>query len=405
MHLTQLDLTAAIMDRPQRPVHWAIVLHMEHAPALEMLRRGALSAKLAYPTSSSVLNGRAWRRIESTPGVEVIEVVRGSVRKTIERVVNEPMDIRSVPPIAQYVIDAGGSTLLVTRFHSAAADLIGGASWLLHQLEVAIGARPTQQSKRPYAPLPLRWYEQTKKKNAFSFRSAPDRLAHASGSPSPARRWSTESIPAAPLRTAALNEGTFTYNDLLTTCALETYRTWNAERGTKHQQIGVVVPTNIRKTPLNGFGNASTRLRVYNRYEASASLIEKARMVRTQVHAARRNGECALPSFERADELSLPLLKAVMRMHDARPWADVGTGVFSHAERSPLDALPPELVSRVELMGTLDRRHPFGIYALTLQDTTHLSFVYDPAQIRDDDASSLAHSFLTFADSFRMRSA
>ncbi len=388
------------MDRPTRPLHWAIVLHLPQAPSLEMLRRGALSARLAYPSSSSVLNGRVWRRVESAPGIEQLELVRGSVRKTIERVVNEPMDITNSPPVSQYLLDATGTTLLITRFHHAAADLIGGTLWLRHQLEVAIGSRPTQQSRRPYAPPALRTHEQLKRKSAYAFRGAPDTLGRRSGSPSPNRRWTTESIDATPLRLAALHVGAFTYNDLLATCALEAYRRWNAERRPTKRKIGLWMPANIRKTPLEGFGNGTTRIRVYNRYDDSASLIEKARAIRTQVQWSRKHGEWAVPPMDKVQELPLPLMKLALRIYFNRPWVDMGTGVFSHAERSPLDALPPDLISRVELMGTLHRRHPFGIFALTLNDITHVSFVHDPGLLADDNASTLAHSFLSLADAF-----
>ena len=91
--------------------------------------------------------------------------------------------------------------------------------------------------------------------------------------------------------------------------------------------------------------------------------------------------------------LPMPVLALLLRAYFSRPWVDMGTGVFTHMERSALDELPDGMVSSVEIVGMLDRRHPFGISAITRGDVTSLTFVHDPAQLSDAAAAELAELY------------
>ena len=65
---------------------------------------------------------------------------------------------------------------------------------------------------------------------------------------------------------------------------LETLREWNQQHHTNGQpRVGLWLPMNIRRESYAGFGNGTSRIRLYARYAPSASLIEKAREVRRQV--------------------------------------------------------------------------------------------------------------------------
>jgi hypothetical protein len=272
---------------------------------------------------------------------------------------------------------------------------VGGTLWLRHQIEVALGIRSPETNKGAYAPPSLRAHPHLERKSVYSFHGPSDRLARDRATPSAIRRWQTLSFDAAPLRSAAAKAGV-TYNDVLAACAIETYRSWNARRtSAKVQKIGLWIPTNIRATALEGFGNGTSRIRVYNRYDSSASLIDKASAIRRQMQWSRKHGEWALPSLGLLDQLPAPLVAPLLRAYFNRPWVDMATGPFSHAERSPFDDLPIGLISRVELMGTLDTRHPFGVFAMTLNSITHASFVFDPGQLSDTSAAELTGTFMS----------
>jgi hypothetical protein len=397
MKLTTLDLIAAVMDRPSRPLDWAIVLHFSNPVSRDALERGASSARMSFPSSGSVRDGARWSHDSSAFPISAQTVARNELRDAIERVVAPPMDITRESPLQQFLLtgeDIDGA-VLITRVHHALADLVGGSLWLQHQLSVALGIRDEVRALQKHEAPELRTHPQLERKSTYAYRGPSDRLAREGRPPSPLRRWTTVSINAGPLQSLATSSGDLTYNDLLAACALEMYREWNEKHSrSKELRVGLWMPTNIRVQPLVGFGNGTSRIRVYNRYAPNAALIDKARHIRTQVAWSREHGEWAIPSLARAESLPMFALAPLLRLYFNRPWVDMGTGPFSHAQRSPLDELPPSFISQVELMGTLDVRHPFGIFAITVGQRTDVSFVHDPAQLSDSDAGALRASFM-----------
>ena len=395
MRLTSLDLIAAAMDRPQRPLHWTMVVHLPHSPDLTALERGAASARLAFPSSTAVRDGSQWRPA-AAQAIEQRSLTGTGLRAEIERFANAPMDITMSPAVRQRQLSGGDikGAVLLTKVHHAAADLVGGTLWVQHQLSVAIGTRSPEESPSRYEPPPLRTHPHLSRKSAFAYRGSSDRLAHDGGATSATRQWHTIVVPSSALRGRAAADTGFTYNDLLSACAFDAITQWNTQRqGQRAQQLGLWLPTNIRVAPLDGFGNGSSRIRVYNRFNAAGSFADRARSIRRQVQWSREHGEWAVPSLSGAERLPMSVLAPVLRMYFNRPWVDMGTAALSHAQRSPFDELPPQLISRVELVGTLDTRHPFGIFALTLGDNTHFTFVHDPAQLSDQHAAELTVLF------------
>src|SRR4051812_18188206 len=123
------------MDRPHRPLHWAILLHVPNAPSIEALRRGAESARRAFPSSNARLAGRIWEPIQGMAIPEEIRCDSSSLRSEIHRIADGAMPIQSDAPLHQYLLTvAGGESILLTRVHHAAADLVGATNWLQHQL-------------------------------------------------------------------------------------------------------------------------------------------------------------------------------------------------------------------------------------------------------------------------------
>src|SRR5438067_1398522 len=120
MRLSTLDLIATIMDRPARPLDWAIVLHLRNGPSVEMLREGAESARLSYPSSAALLDGHTWKAISSRIPLEQRVIAATALRETIHGFVDNRMDITQTPPLAQGLLSVPGSderVALVTRVH------------------------------------------------------------------------------------------------------------------------------------------------------------------------------------------------------------------------------------------------------------------------------------------------
>lgn len=393
MQLSPLDLISTVMDRPARPLDFAFVLHLRDAPSYAALAEGGASARREFPSTAAILDGKVWRHAPTTDGaLRVRDVDDSRVQQTVEEYVDAPWDLGRTPPVQQLVVTGPGSrgAVLVTRFHHAAADGLSAAMWLRHQLDVTWGARAPTSARAPHLHPELKRHAAARRVSAFAFGHPSDRLQVDSRPPSATRRWRTiawrSGVPRAPLT----GDGGVSYNDRLATSALETFRIWNAARVPgRAAEVGLWLPINIRAQPLKGFGNGSSRIRVYNRYPADATFHEKCRAVRRQVDWSRAQGEWAVPEHGWLRRLPMPVLKPLLRAYFNRPWVDMGTGVFSHMQRSPLDDLRPDQATRVEVIGMLDTRHPFGISAISIGDVTYLTFVHDPAQIRDAEAAEL----------------
>ena len=175
-----------------------------------------------------------------------------------------------------------------------------------------------------------------------------------------------------------------TYNDVLAACALETFRLWN-----KSERIGLWFPINIRQTADDGFGNGSSRIRVYSRYSPERSLHEKSRVVREQIDWSREHGEWAVPDRPLFMKLPMSILQPLLRLYFNRPWVDMGTGTFSHVQRSPLDAAVFDGVTQIDIVGMLDKRHLLGLFAMSRAGKTFLTFVHDPERLDDDSVTRL----------------
>lgn len=385
MQLTTLDLISAVMHRPRRRLDFAIILHLSRVPDSAALEAGALSARREFPSTAAVLHDKQWQPSD-VPGILFITSTEGDHAGLISQFVNSWWDIRATPSVQQLVLvprNAGGA-MLVTRFHHAATDGLGALLWLQHQLEVANGSRAARKDVATYEPPLLQQHKSPQGRSAFAFRGPADRLRVARGA-SGMRRWRTIAIGMAPLQEAVTRGGDdSTYNDLLATCALETFRLWNHS-----ERIGLWFPINIRQNAGDGFGNGSSRIRVYNRYAPSASLHEKSKVVREQIDWSREHGEWAVPNLPWLMKLPESVLRPLLRLYFNRPWVDMGTGTFSHVQRSPLDAPVFDGVMKIDIVGMLDKRHALGLFAMSRAGTTFLTFVYDPARLDNEAVTRL----------------
>jgi hypothetical protein len=396
MRLTTLDLISTVMDLPDRPLDFAVVLHLEHAMTAAALERGAAGARQMFPRTGAILDGTAWRVTPAVAAIQHAHVAHGQAHDIATAFINLPFDLSRSHPVRQLLIsytDASGAAL-VTRMHHAVADGVAALIWLRHQLEVALGRRTRRYTMAEGERPALRQHPKPARKSAFAYRRPADRLADSGRAPSAQRGWRTLVVPTAPIEGAAQAAGV-TCNDLLATSVLEMARRWNAARSPQASEpaVGLWMPINIRNEPMVGMGNGSSRIRVYNRYDRSAPARDKCRSIREQVDWSRTHGEWAVPSRNPFGGLPMVIARPAMRAYFQRPWADMGTLAFSHLQRSPLDDLSSDIVTRVEMVGVLARRHPLGIYAASMSGATSLSFVHDPIQIDDKDLTALIALF------------
>ncbi len=392
--LSTLDRILYVMDSPRRPLDFSLVLHVKKAPDMKALEAGARSARNRYPATGSYIDGKQWVRFtEPAAGVATVEATCDeAITRAIEAFIDSPLDLRRQAPVQQCAIMGGadGGAKLVTRFHHAVADYMSATMWLGHQLRVAYSQQNPLAEVFSFQELSLRSHPSPVKKSRFSYRGPAHRLWSPRARPSRARCWRTLEIPAADLRERSRKMGGFTYNDLLATCALEVFVRWNQAHN-RRRKVGLLMPVNIRQQPFEGFGNGASRIRIYARYADDVSLLDKCREVRRQVAWCKEHGEWAVPRNHPLTRWAgVPLLRCYLN----RPWVDVATGVFSHAERwDGQDDGLFQNVEKMEFIGQLHARYAVAINATTLRDQTWITFTYDPGLLTPCDIQRLVEMY------------
>ena len=397
--LSVIDRLFSIMDSNRRPLDFTLLLHLRNSPGIEALRSGARSARNLFPATGSHIDQQQWiRSSEPADSIPVVSVSStNSFDKAIQEFLDRPLDLHKHTPVQQLVIVDGVTheLRLVTRFHHAVADGLSAAMWVSHQLRVAQEKVAAVTQVAPYQHLLLKSHPSPVKKSRFAYRGPSEPLWTRRAKPTRARRWHTIQVAADELREGCRRTGGFTYNDLLATCALEVLRKWNVlhcEGG--RQRVGLWFPINIRQRSEVGFGNGTSRVRLYPRYDDRTSLVSKCQEIHRQIFWSNRHGEWAIPT--RIPLASLPpwATSALLRTYLKRPGVDMATGVFSHVERGPEGI--NEIFKGVEKMdsiGLLHGIHPLAINGATSGGRTWLTFTYDPGQLSMEDSERLVEMY------------
>jgi hypothetical protein len=391
--LSKLDYAFSLLDSADSPQDFIIILHLSNPPSLEDLRAGAASATNRYPTSACTIKNRSW--VRATNGGAQLPL-NGNGASSVESFVNERFDARREAPVKQILVSNGDTeTCLVTRFHHTAADGLSAALWLGHQLGVAYQLLEPQTTVASFAELPLRTATASVRRSVFAYNGASDPLWTTSYIPSGARQWLTINFDATELRQACRKARGFTYSDLLAACTLELFAAWNQRHDPRaHPRIGLWYPLNIRAKSPPGFGNGTSRIRLYARYPPDASFADKGREVRRQVAWSTEHGEWVIPQLPLFTRLPRPIVAPLLNGYLKQPQVDMATGVFSHADRWVGEAAESfKYVTGIECVGLLHSRQRVAINAATHQGRTWVTFTYDPALLEASDARELVEMY------------
>ena len=381
--LSLLDYAFVLLDNAD----FTLILYLRTPPSLERLRAGAESAMKRFPTSGSIVRNRRW--------VYKPEPVIINGRTALSSFMNEHLDLRAGVPVRQMFITHESEACLATRFHHAAADGLSAVLWLGHQLSVAYRLTECENTPAPFTDLLLRQSKTSVRRSAFAYNGTCDPLWTTNYIPSGARRWLTINFPAKELQRGCRRARGFTYNDLLAACTLTVLANWNQAHDPRTtQKIGLWYPLNIRTHFTAGFGNGTSRVRLYARFPRDASLVEKAREVRKQVSWSIEHGEWVVPELPLFSRLPRPIVAPLLNGYLKQPTVDMATGVFSHVDRWAGDAVEAfKHVTRIECIGPLHPRQHLAINGATHQGQTWLTFAYDPALLDAQHACELTQMY------------
>lgn len=391
--LTTLDYILSVMDTPKSTVDFAIVFHFREQLDLDALTLGAESARKKFPTSGSRLVWNRWVKQYGATEGSINTASCSDLTNTVQSFINRPLDPQKEFPVQQLAVTSSASpgTTVVTRFHHAVADGMSASLWLTHQFEVARGLRHPCIHESHCEPPLLKTTEAPVRKSRFAFSDASDRLATSTQSRSGSRAWVTIDFDALTLRKLVRRMGGFTYSDLLATCALEMFARWNRIHDDHDsQQIGLWLPINVRRRSAEGFGNGTSRIRIYDRSSRTTSFAEKCMAVRRQVEWSTSHGEWAIPEIKGLTFLPRSLTGPLLRRNLTRHSLDMATGVFSHADRwNASGSSAFNSIDQIECVGLLHPFHALAINGATHKGKTSLTFTYDTGLLTRRDLLDL----------------
>ena len=434
--MAPLDLVSSWMDTPARPLDFVAIHRLTRAPSAAALAAGATSARLWFAVSGSraAPGGRDWLRMDADdfPAPRVLALPLGegesgesdgdsdggqpAETEAIRAFVDAPFDIVAEPPVKQLMIIGGasradsrdgpsvghaegGRATLVTRFHHAACDGIGAGLWLSHQWNVAFGNAPAVERPRAPETLALRTHPAPRRKSRFALRGASPRLMGPRTSARRAREWRTFSLPMVrpwspgdPDGDAVCSPG-----DVLATAFLDALLAWDTLRRGRAAVLGLWLPVNIRRRVTEGFGNGSSRIRVYAHWSKDAPRTDKIREFRRQVSWSLRHGEWAIPSAPWLSSAPVGLARCLVRAYVNRPFVDMGSAAFTYVPRyaiSDTGAPWAAHLASVESVGLLHRRHSLSLAVVDVGGMHTCTFTYDPGRMPEADVAEIARSFV-----------
>ena len=396
--LDTLDLISAKLHRDARPLDFTAILELDADEAfLAGLDAGALSAGRTFPSSVSRVFGRRWERSEESP-LSVVHVDPDQVDAVVADFVNGGKDPHEDIQVRQLLIRRGDSMrpLLLTRFHHCAMDGTSAGLWVFHQLMVASGELEAETEWQSPEPPVLSSHPHHQRKAPTAHWGASRRLYSPHTRPSRERQWCAFQVESAPIRDALKSIEGVTYNDYLAAQYLQVMKDWNADHGCPSNRMSVWLPMNIREQAFVGFGNGSSRIRVYADAIQGETVKDRCQGFRSGLNGSRDVGEWHIPAA--TGLLSLPdfLMVPILRAYLNRPGVDMGSAPFTHMERLGSVSRFLSMVTSAQWVMMLHPRYPLGVAAASVGDRTEVTLTYDPQMLPSDQAHEFMERYQQF---------
>ena len=394
--LAPLDLISAKLHLDARPLDFTAIVELDaDETLLAALPAGAASACRLFPSAASRVHDRHWVWSDEVPFEALPLDGPQAVQASIDAFVNQGKNPHEDLQVRQRLIYRPGQRpLLLTRFHHCAFDGMSASMWLFHQLMVASGQLEAESKLGPWTAPILRDHDSPNRKSKYAHVGGARRLWSDGTEPSRTRRWLSMRLEHEPIRRAAAGVEGITYNDVLAAHFTWALVEWNKRHCAPTNRIGLWLPTNIRSEPFVGFGNGSSRMRVYADAMKGPSVAERCRQFRLQVGWSKEHGEWYVPPIDGLLRLPDTWFSPLLRGYLGRPGVDMGTAPFTHLERIGSMERFVSMIHSARWVMMLHKWHPIGMAAATIGAHTDMTLTYDPAMMSENKA-------LEFLDLYR----
>lgn len=379
MKLDFVDFSFDVMDTPERYLDFVLVSGLKStAPSYDQLNLGARRAFKSFPKAASKIKGYQWIPDNKDWKIQFIELTAtDNLHETIKLLVQERIMLGEERGIRQYYIKQNDKVTFVTRFHHAVGDFIA-MMMFMHVQWFENSAYKVQK------PLKMYKHPWPKIRSAYAYKQPSHQLGIDDKLvPSKQREWNQLQLEIPKDKHTWKEKYGFTYNDYLTAIVLKSMKEWEIER-TKDpgRRICLWLPVNIRKNPFEGFGNGSSRLKLYNRYPTDMSVKILAMKIREQVKWNREKGVWHTPT--KIPKLPKQMMKKLLTLYTKKPGSDLGSSVFSHAEKYTSFEDLVGTFSSVEVISQLLYHYGMCLAASTFDGKTFITTTWDQGAINDD---------------------
>lgn len=366
------------MDTPQRYLDFVLVSGLKAtAPNYDQLNKGAQRAFKCFPKSACKIKGYQWIPDNQDWKIDFIELgSTDDLHETIKLLVQERIILAEVRGIRQYYIKQNDKVTFVARFHHAVGDFMALMMFMHVQW---FEDSPYKVEKK----LQMHKHPWPKIRSNYAYKKPSHRLG-IDGDPHPTkqREWDQLQLEI-PQHENWKEKFGFSYNDYLTAIVLKSMKEWEIGR-TKdaNRRICLWLPVNIRKNPFEGFGNGSSRLKLYNRYPVDMPISVLALKIREQVKWNRLKGVWHAPT--KIPKLPKKMMKGILTLYSKKPGSDLGSSVFSHAEKYTSFEDLVATFSSVEVVSQLLYHYGMCLAASTFDGKTFITTTWDAGIIKDE---------------------
>ena len=266
------------MSDKERSLDAAMVVKLKMKTTLEQLEMGAQIAFESFPRSNCRIQKTKFVSVKNPYKIDLVETDNDKVDSSIQKFINNPMDLKKERGIRQCLIRTPDHYYLVTRMHHGIADGMSFFLWLRPQFS---------QVKEASYPLQLKEHKLPVKVSKYAYDKASTNFNKVSKKCSNERKWHTINLKKPKVNFKALG---VSYNDLLSVVLFDALREYNTLSNLPDCYNGIYLPMNLRINPSQGFGNGSSRVKIYDQYDNKLSYINKAKSIRTQLVWCRENG-------------------------------------------------------------------------------------------------------------------
>lgn len=366
------DFSFEVMNNDQRVLDFALVAKCKQSFDLDTLKVGAQKAFECFPKSNCLIKRKTWIPCTDAWNLEVKK--SSNLQEDINDFLARPIKLHRERGIKQLYLQTSEGDYLVTRMHHALADALSLLLWLKVQFSNKLIPSPRLELNSHPNPI---------KKSPFANKKASRVFGGHRGKVSNLRRLQSIALkkPSNDLR-----EKGFSYNDLLCAIVFEAIRKYNLDKGISEHRNGIYLPVNIRKNPFAGFGNGSSRIKIYDQYAENTSYKEIAILLRKQVKTCREQGLWAIPEgLGPFEKLPKRLGGILLKLYAMLPSNDFGSLIFSHLER--LKGIEDIFDPFSEILGVsqLYKAYPVNLSGVSFEEDTIMTATYDENIIKNED--------------------